>query len=99
MTIQIGRYNFEGPFNDPTSLRDQSGVYAVLGRSATGWNVVDIGESGGVRSRVTNHDRANCWARNRGGGLAYAAYYCDEATRMRIEGELRSQFNPPCGDQ
>lgn len=100
MAVQIDNYNFEGPFRDPASLRDQSGVYAVLGgNGVNSWRVVDIGESAQVRTRVTNHDRADCWSRNRGGGLAYAAYYCNERDRMRIEQELRAKINPPCGDR
>jgi hypothetical protein len=100
MAIQIGNYNFEGPFRDSASLREQSGVYAVLGGNGTNsWKVVDVGESEQIRTRVSNHDRANCWGRNRGDGLAYAAYYCTERDRMRIEQELRTKYNPPCGDR
>lgn len=100
MAIQIGNFNFEGPFRDPASLRDQSGVYTVLGGNGTNtWKIVDIGESAQVQSRVPSHDRANCWNRNRGSGLAYAAYYCSERDRMRVEQELRAKYNPPCGDR
>lgn len=100
MAIPIGKHNFEGPFRDPATLRDQSGVYAVLGGNGeNSWKIVDIGESEQIRSRVSNHDRADCWNRNRGNGLAYAAYYCNERERMRIEQELRAQYKPPCGDR
>lgn len=101
MTISIGRYNFDGPFSDPGSLRAQSGVYAVLGRNSDSerWNVVDVGESENVRDRVANHDRADCWKRQGYRQLAYAAYYCDQRTRTQVEQELRKQFNPPCGDR
>jgi hypothetical protein len=29
MSIKIGNYSFEGPFADPASLKNVSGVYAV----------------------------------------------------------------------
>lgn len=101
MTIKIGNYNFEGPFTDTASLKNQSGVYAVLCNSGQGGNqsVVDIGESGEVRDRVENHDREDCWRRNCSGTLAFAAYYCDAGSRVRIESELRKRYNPPCGDR
>ncbi len=100
MTIQIGKYNFEGPFESTSALREQSGVYAILGGNGNGtWKVIDIGESQGVRSRVESHDREDCWKRQRHPRLAYAAYYCNAQERMRIEQELRAQFNPPCGDR
>ncbi len=101
MAINIGNYNFEGPFSNSNDLRKQSGVYVILGRNADSetWKVVDVGESEDVQERVANHDRADCWKRQGYRQLAAAAYYCDERTRTRIEQELRAQFNPPCGDR
>ena len=102
MSINIGNYTFEGPFADPASLKNASGVYSVLTRSngTDSYSVVDIGESGTVRDRVTSHDRDECWKRQKkAAGLAYAAYYCDERTRLAVEQTLRTKYNPPCGDR
>jgi hypothetical protein len=101
MSIQIGNYTFDGPFTNPASLKNVSGVYGVLARSSSGngYAVIDIGESATVRDRVTNHDRSVCWARNRQAGLRYAAFYCDQPTRIRAEQPLRRQFNLVCGDR
>ena len=101
MSIKIGNYNFDGPFTNTSNLKNQSGVYAILGRSASSqsWKVVDIGESATVKDRVESHDRSDCWKRKGHSTLAVAAYYCNESQRMRIEGELRNQFNPPCGEK
>lgn len=98
MAINIGNYTFDGAYSSPTFLDDKSGVYAVLGATAGGRKVLDIGESGWVRTRVQAHDRSTAWARQ-GVPLTYAALYCDEPSRMRIERELRARFNPPCGDR
>ena len=98
MAITIGNYQFDGNYSSPIYLDDKSGVYAVLGATNGGHKVVDIGESGWVRTRVQAHDRSTAWARQ-GLPLSYAALYCDEASRMRIERELRARFNPPCGDR
>lgn len=99
MAIQIGSYNFDGPFPNINSLRKQSGVYAILGRNTDSdrWIVVDVGEAGDVQDRVSNHDRKDCWNRQGYKQLQVAANYCDERTRMRVEQELRAQFDPPCG--
>lgn len=102
MSITIGNYTFEGPYPSTDSLHDKSGVYAVLTRATATdlYSVVDIGESGGIRSRVANHDRAPCWnGRKQAQGLFAAALYCDERTRMNVEKQLRAQYNPPCGDR
>jgi hypothetical protein len=98
MPINIGNYTFDGAYSSATHLADRSGVYAVLGATMGGPKVVDIGESGSIRTRVQGHDRAQAWA-GQGLPLSYAGLYCDEAARMRIERELRGRYNPPCGDR
>lgn len=99
MSITIGNYSFEGPFGNTADLRNNSGVYAILSRrtNADRYTVIDVGEAGWIQDRVVNHDRHDQWGRNNHGTLAVAALYCDEAARMRIERELRAQFNPVCG--
>ena len=100
MSIRIGNYDFEGPFMSTSSLKSQSGVYAILGRNSVNedWNVVDIGESGDVKKRVENHNRKNCWEAQNYTILNCAAYYCNIIARHSIEKELRNIFKPPCGD-
>jgi hypothetical protein len=61
--------------------------------------VVDIGESGDVKDRVANHDRKPQWQRTGHASLSVAALYCDAAARMKIEQQLRQQYNPACGDR
>lgn len=102
MSITIGRYGFTGPFKATSQLEDKSGVYAILTLAANShYNVVDIGESATVKSRVESHDRKSCWQRNAiNGDLYYAAYYTpgsQQAGRMEIEQELRKKYDPPCG--
>lgn len=99
MSIQIGNYHAEGPFSNVSGLAARSGVYIVLGRTLaqSSWQIVDIGESGDIQTRVGNHDRASDWKRQGHLELAVAAIYADERNRMLIERQLRVQFNPPCG--
>lgn len=99
MSIQIGSYHAEGPFGNVNGLAARSGVYIVLGRASaqSRWQLVDIGESGDIHTRVNNHDRAPDWQRQGHLELAVAAIYADERNRMLIERQLRVQFNPPCG--
>ena len=101
MTIALGQWTFVGPHLNTDYLRAQSGVYAILGQRASSpsWEVVDIGESGEVRQRVTTHDRRPCWERQGYARLSVAAFYCDERTRIAIESSLRAQYKPPCGDR
>jgi len=101
MSITIGNLSFVEPFDGASQLLSKSGVYAILGRVAVGsnWIVVDVGESGDVKSRVETHDRKLQWQGAGHATLGVAAYYCDAATRMRVEQALRQQYNPACGDR
>jgi len=102
MSIQIGRYSFDGPYTATDPLLDRSGVYALLDVQPTATHVVDIGESATVKTRIEGHDRKDCWKRNTSGRLQVAVLYtlhADQSARMQIEQELRGQYRPPCGDR
>jgi hypothetical protein len=98
MAIQIGNYNFEGPFSSVEALRNTSGVYAILGSNQPQqFAVLDVGESATLRDRVGSHDRQNHWRQCGYLTLFAAALYTDAHSRMRIESELRVKYQPPCG--
>jgi hypothetical protein len=100
MAINIGGYNFDGPYGHTKDIENASGVYAILGRSGTSpWSIVDVGESGALRDRIDTHDRSPCWRRRGHAQLAAAVLYVPERQRMAIEQQLRGQLNPPCGEQ
>lgn len=100
MSIKIGKYEFDGPYPDTASLQDRSGVYVILDRKeAERYGLLDVGESGDVKTRVETHDRKDCWNRNKKGTLYYAVYYTpnlQQPGRMQIEQEIRGQYKPPC---
>ena len=83
--INIERYSFEGPYTATTMLQDLPGVYVILDANNT---VIDVGESATVKTRVDNHDRADCWRRNGIGTLQVAVLYTsgyNEQYRIQIE--------------
>lgn len=83
------------------SLRDSSGIYVIVDcRSDGKCYVVDVGESGQIRTRVQNHDRAGCWTRHQQGSLQFAVLYTPGWTddqRRALEGRIRDQYAPLCG--
>ena len=102
MSINIGDYTFEGPFTDINKLHNRSGVYVILCYRDNKHDLIDVGESGGVRDRVMNHDRKDCWKRNCSGILKFSVFSAPklkQAGRKEIEQAIRKQFNPPCGDR
>jgi len=100
--INIAGYQFEGPYTNTDSFKDNAGIYAILtrGQTTVPWMVVDIGESDQVKSRIANHDRKNCWNRNNQGMLTGAVLYTPGWTatqRRSLEASLREQYTPTCG--
>ncbi|HOD17371.1 MAG TPA: hypothetical protein PKJ14_01835 [Candidatus Cloacimonadota bacterium] len=102
MSIQLGKYSFEGPYPKTDLLQDKSGVYAILSWENNAYTVIDIGESATVKTRLDSHERFNCWERHCNGTIYYAVYYTpnmQQAGRMEIEQELRDKYNPICGER
>ena len=100
MSIKIGKYNFEGPYTTTAKLEDRSGVYAILCQKNGNYNLVDVGESALVKSRVETHDRQDCWRRNCNSTLTVAVNYTpnlQQPGRMAVEQEIRAQYDPSCG--
>lgn len=102
MSLNVGNYSFEGPYTSTNSLQDRSGVYAIVCHSNGNYNLVDVGESANVRSRVEDHDRKSCWTKNCNSTLMVAVHYTpnlQQSGRRKIEQEIRDQYNPPCGER
>jgi hypothetical protein len=102
--INIGGLVFDGPYPNVASLEDRSGVYVIL----TWWpttreyQVLDVGESATVYTRVANHDRKEWWQVYRQHGIFVAVHYTpglQQAGRRQIEQDIRRRYNPPCGDR
>ena len=100
MSITFSGYKFEGPFQNKSSLKNESGVYAILCPTANSrYRVTDVGESEDVRDRVENHDRESCW-KDDCNSVHYAGHYVSGADKRReIEQEIRKDYNPPCGKE
>ena len=102
MTIKIGKYTFNGPYLSTASLADKSGVYTIECKREGKYYTLDVGESHAVKSRVEDHERKDCWKRNcKNGTLVYTVFYTphlQQAGRRKIEQEIRSEYNPSCGE-
>jgi len=102
MTIKIGDYTFNGPYEDPSKLSSKSGVYAIHCEKDSKYFLIDVGESGDVKDRVEKHDRKDCWKKECSTTLTYSEYLTpnlQQAGRKKIEQAIRAKFNPPCGKE
>ena len=101
MSITIGKYTFDGPYTSANELEDRSGIYAIICQKDNKKDLIDVGESATVKSRVETHDRKDCWEKNCQGTLTVAVYYTQnlqQSGRMAIEQEIRNQYDIPCGE-
>ncbi|KPJ55673.1 hypothetical protein AMJ49_06620 [Parcubacteria bacterium DG_74_2] len=96
--IQIDGYQFEGPYRESsTNFNEVAAIYVILDINS---NKIDVGETEQLKSRLDNHERRNCWERNSGGDIYIAVYReSSEKERLRIEKEIRSFYNFPCGEE
>ena len=94
--INIGRYQFEGPFYFVLHLKPLSGVYAIICEEKGGEKIIDVGEADNLFMHVRANKNIPCWKENCKGFARMAAYYCDEADRKLMARQLRDQFLPPC---
>lgn len=104
ISIKIGNYDFDGPYVSVESLENKSGIYTILckNQSENNYKVIDVGESAFVKTRIEGHDRKECWARNCSIGVEYAVFYTpnkQQTGRKAIEQELRTMYDPPCGER
>ncbi len=103
--IKIGKYSFDGPWlMSRIDLIDRAAVYAILCFNGNSYNVIYIGETGQAGTRLSNHERSDCWSKNCNSSLYVAILWTPSSQytaddRRKIEKELRDQYNAPCNRQ
>lgn len=109
MTLEIGQYEFRGPFADTNNISDRHiGVYVILCMvNDQPHCTLDIGTSeggsphtstGNLQARVENSGRKQCWKENVHGEIGYCVKHVNaNDKRLSIEEELQWKYDPPCG--
>jgi hypothetical protein len=105
----FGGYDFRGPYKNLNDIEDTAGIY-VIQCTSQGQKVLDIGIAGigmykdsqGLQRRLKSHDRKSCWDKNcKNEILIYFVMYFqgkNEDELLSIEGRLRNEYKPLCGD-
>jgi hypothetical protein len=80
--IEIGGYEFEGPYTDAEPLRMSSGIYVIVDIiDGVPHNVLDVGTSSQIEERVGGyHPRQNCWRDHKQGEIGYCVKYTGGVT-------------------
>lgn len=97
-TFKILSYAFTGPLPHFDELKDEAGVYVILGTNYDEWRIVDVGEAVAVKTEVYNSGRVDCWKEQNYAHVAVAVLYANAlGEREEMTREIRQNFNPPCG--
>jgi len=106
--------DWKGPYTNTDHIPDRAGLYMVLsgtqneqGKWPTNlYKLLDIGESGELKTRLDNHNRANCWESNKTSGHTIVFKYAlmptntyNQSDRLSVECCLQSKKTPPCGEE
>ena len=80
--IEIGGYEFEGPYKDAEPLQMRRGIYVVIDIvDGKPHSVLDIGTSSQIEERLgSHHSRQSCWYENKNGEIAYCVKYTGGST-------------------
>lgn len=104
VNLTIGGYPFVCVSLADVDFSDIAAIYVVICVGKNGnWEVLDVGQSGRLGSRVGNHDRRVCWMRNCQTGSIWVCVYrmpsdrYSEEDRLESEATLRQMYRPPCG--
>ena len=96
--INISGYQSKGPYHEEnTDFDEVAAVYVILDEND---NKIDVGETDQLKTRLSTHERRDCWERNCKGDIYVAVYQENsEEKRRRIEKEIRNSYSFPCGKE
>ena len=96
--MQIEGYKFSGPYYHTRRFnRDFGCVYVILNPRN---QIVDVGETEDINSRIINHERKMCWYQNNVNETGLYVYVSeDQNFRRLLEKLIRTKYKPLCGDR
>jgi hypothetical protein len=96
--MQIEGYIFSGPhYHTKPFQKDFGCVYVLLNNLN---QIVDVGQTSSVNSRIINHERKMCWLRHGCENTGLYVYISnDESFRLLLERLIRLKYNPLCGER
>lgn len=99
--MNILGYTFEGPYDHKKGFVGTiSAVYAIIDNHINGNSLIDVGQSEDLNNRFPNHPRELSWDTVRVGALSlWILQVQTEQDRLTIESQIRTQYNPPCGER
>lgn len=112
-TIEL-TLEWEGPYTTTDLIPDNAGIYMILsGKPNKGgdyppnlYKLLDIGQAGGIKTRLDDHNRTDCWESKKPKDHTIVFKYAlmptktfDRSDRLSVECCIRSKTDPPCGEE
>ncbi|MBX9686315.1 MAG: hypothetical protein K2X27_06405 [Candidatus Obscuribacterales bacterium] len=85
MSVLIGAFEFEGPYEDVLHLKEEPGLYAILCESKGEFELVELDETNSLRNCFDSDEYTSnmrFWQENSHGKLLAAVHYTPELTRQ-----------------
>lgn len=101
MTVFIGGYSFDGPYDSPSKFDAAAGVFVVHTGEGGEAVVVDVDEAEDVRTAAEVHPRMPCWQQNVKGPARFSVLYTyrfSEEERRYVVRDVRKVYEPLCGE-
>lgn len=96
MSIKVERYLFSGPYYHTREFDKDFGCVYILVDKLN--QIIDVGQTSSINSRIVNHERKTCWIKYGCGNTGLYVYISsDENFRLVLERLIRVKHNPPCG--
>lgn len=102
MTVLIGSWEFEGPFNKTDELRAEPGLCAILHTEKENIELVDMEETESVRKFMEKHQKYHFSDRMPTDNFSVAVYYCSDLTSSLRQGlidEVMKEFDHVAEDE
>src|SRR5215470_10851321 len=86
MSVLIGSWEFEGPFNECTELRPEPGIIALLSGTNDDMELIAIEESDSVKDHLERKKLNGQSRRGNNDPFATAVYYCSDLNATLRQG-------------
>ncbi|MBX9687660.1 MAG: hypothetical protein K2X27_13215 [Candidatus Obscuribacterales bacterium] len=99
MSLQIGRYEFEGPLVNPRGVKDIPGVLAIMSYRNQEFEIVELAESANLRAELGDQENQEYWQSKSLGMLTFSVHYSPrlgQNRRSEIVGEILREFDGEC---
>ena len=95
MVVLIGALEFDGPYADLKSLRNASGVYAILCENDEDLELIEIGDSDSIRTHLQTHPERELWS-GEGIEIRFLVHYTEDLgpqERQAIKETVEREFS------